>query len=484
MSRTSVFAEPLTAAMRHALEHLDGLEERGVDATATLEEVRRRIDVPLEAKGMEPVRVVEELVSASKDAIVASAGPRFFGFVIGGSLPAALAADWLTSAWDQNAGLYVIGPAAAVVEEVAGGWLKSMFGLPEAASFALVTGCQMAHVTCLAAARHAVLERAGWDVEKDGLTGAPAVRILTSTEQHATVPRAARLLGLGTASIEALECDDEGRLRVDALAGALKKDGKRPTGGNPKIVVLQAGDLNRGAFDEFQRLIPLAHEHGAWVHVDGAMGLWCAASPKYRWLLEGASEADSWSTDGHKWLNVPYDCGYAFVRDAAAHYAAFGVHSAYLVQGAGARDQVDWTPEFSRRARGFATYAALRQLGREGVAEMVERCCAMARALIERIGALPGAKALCEPLINQGMVRFHDPTPGATEADHDRFTDEVMTGIRSSGEAFFTGTTWKGVRAMRVSVSNWQTSMEDVERTVECVARVVETAHVKRGQPR
>jgi glutamate/tyrosine decarboxylase-like PLP-dependent enzyme len=244
--------------------------------------------------------------------------------------------------------------------------------------------------------------------------------------------------------------------------------------------VLQAGDLNRGAFDDFRTLIPLAHEHGAWVHVDGAMGLWCAASPKYKWLLDGANAADSWSTDGHKWLNVPYDCGYAFVRDAEAHYAAFGVHSAYLVQGAGARDQVDWTPEFSRRARGFATYAALRQLGREGVAELVERCCEMARTLIERISALPGAMALCEPLINQGMVRFFHPAPEATQVEHDAFTDRIMADVRATGEAFFTGTTWKRVRAMRVSVSNWQTTLEDVDRTVACVARVLEAARAER----
>jgi glutamate/tyrosine decarboxylase-like PLP-dependent enzyme len=474
MSRSSVFEGPLMAAARHALEYVSGTGERAVDATVSLKEVRRRFDAPLADGGVEPERVIEELVRASEGAIVGSAGPRFFGFVIGGSLPAALAADWLTSAWDQNAGLYVIGPAAAMVEEVAAGWLKSLFGLPEAASFALVTGCQMAHVTCLAAARHAVLARAGWNAERDGLTGAPAIRILTSTEQHATTPRAARLLGMGTACIQMLPCDEEGRLRADAL-----KDALEAKSGSPALVVLQAGDLNRGAFDDFRALIPMAHEHGAWVHIDGAMGLWCAASAKHRWLLEGAGEADSWSTDGHKWLNVPYDCGYAFVRDPEAHYAAMGVHSAYLIQGAGARDPVDWTPEFSRRARGFATYAALRQLGRNGVAELVDRCCAMARELVERIGALPGAKALCEPQINQGMVRFFSPAPGASEVDHDRFTDEMMVKIRASGEAYFTGTTWHGVRAMRVSVSNWQTTMEDVERTVTCVARALEESRTR-----
>jgi glutamate/tyrosine decarboxylase-like PLP-dependent enzyme len=476
MSEKSQFAAPLGAAMRHAVAHVDGLRERGVDATASLDALRKRIDVSLTAAGVDAEQVVEELVAAVGGGIVGSAGPRFFGFVIGGSLPAALAADWLTSAWDQNAGLYVIGPAASLVEEVAAGWLKSLFGLPAEASFAFVTGCQMAHVTCLAAARHRVLERAGWDVERDGLNGAPEIRILTSTEQHATVPRAARLLGMGTGCIDALSCDDEGRLRVDALESALKvREGK------PTIVVLQAGDLNRGAFDDFRALIPLAHEHGAWVHVDGAMGLWCAASPKHRGLLDGVGDADSWSTDGHKWLNVPYDSGYAFVRDAEAHYASQGVHSSYLVQGAGARDEVDWTPEFSRRARGFATYAALRQLGRDGVAELIDRCCAVTRALIEGMGALPGAKALCEPQINQGMVRFFNARPDATEADHDRLTDAVMAGVRATGEAFFTGTTWQDVRAMRVSVSNWQTTMDDVQPVVDCVERVLRAERAKLG---
>jgi glutamate/tyrosine decarboxylase-like PLP-dependent enzyme len=474
MSTRSEFQKPLAAAMRHALAHVDGVRERGVDATASLDELRRRIDVPLTEGGVAPERVIDELVAGIDGGIVGSAGPRFFGFVIGGSLPAALAADWLTSAWDQNAGLYACGPAAAVVEEVAGAWLKHLFGLPKGASFALVTGCQMAHVTCLAAARHEVLERAGWNVERDGLSGAPPIRILTSTEQHATVPRAARLLGLGTACIDMLPCDDEGRLRVDALMRALEARAGKPT-----IVVLQAGDLNRGAFDDFRTLIPIAHAHDAWVHVDGAFGLWCAASSKYRHLLDSADAADSWSSDGHKWLNVPYDCGYAFVRDPAPHHASQGVHSSYLVQGAGARDQVDWTPEFSRRARGFATYAALRQLGREGVAEMIERCCIIARELVERIGALPGARALCEPLINQGMVRFFDPRPDASEADHDRLTDAVVVGVRATGEAFFTPTSWHGVRAMRVSVSNWQTSTEDVAPVVACIARVLEAERAK-----
>jgi glutamate/tyrosine decarboxylase-like PLP-dependent enzyme len=474
MNNRPDFAAPLHAAMRHALKYIDGVRDRAVDATASLEELRRGIDVPLTDSGVPPEQIIDELVAACEGGIVGSAGPRFFGFVIGGSLPAALAADWMTSAWDQNAGLYACGPAAAVVEQVAGEWLKELFGLPESSSFALVTGCQMAHVTCLAAARHQVLERAGWDVERDGLSGAPAIRILTSTEQHSTIPRAARLLGLGTGCIDTLPCDEDGRLRADALEAALQYRAGKPT-----IVVLQAGDLNRGAFDSFGTLIPLAREHGAWVHVDGAFGLWCAASRNYEHLLRGAETADSWSTDGHKWLNVPYDCGYAFVRDRAPHHASQGVHSAYLVQGAGARDQVDWTPEFSRRARGFATYAALRQLGRSGVEEMIDRCCEVARALVERIGALEGARALCAPLINQGMVRFFDPRLHATEADHDRITNLVIEGVRATGEAFFTPTTWHSMRAMRVSVSNWQTSMEDVDPVVACVAAVLQSQRAR-----
>lgn len=475
MQDESLFEKPLIAALRHALAHVDGIRDRPVDATASLDDLRRRINLPLTESGVPAERVIDDLVKACDGGIIGSAGPRFFGFVIGGSLPAALAADWLTSAWDQNAGLYACGPAAAVVEEVAGEWLKDLFGLPKSSSFALVTGCQMAHVTCLAAARHQVLERAGWNVERDGLTGAPAIRILTSTEQHATVPRAARLLGLGTGCIDTLPCDDVGRLRADALEAALKARAGKPT-----IVVLQAGDLNRGAFDDFRMLIPLAHAHNAWVHTDGAFGLWCAASPKFKSLLDGVAEADSWSTDGHKWLNVPYDCGYAFVRDPAPHYASQSVHSSYLVQGAGARDQVDWTPEFSRRGRGFATYAALRQLGRNGIAEMIDRCCVIARTLLERIGTLPGAKALCPPLINQGMIRFFDPRPNATDADHDRLTDAVIVAVRATGEAFFTPTTWHSMRAMRISVSNWQTSAQDVEPVVGCVARVLESERKRR----
>ena len=463
---SSPFQSPLAATLLHAVAHLSPDKISSVAAVTDLDTLRSRLDLPLSEGGMEPVRVIDELVEGVRGGIIDSAGGRFFGWVIGGSLPAALAADWMTSTWDQNAGLYACSPAAAVVEETAGRWLKELLHLPAGASFALVTGCQMAHATCLAAARHAVLARVGWDVEQDGLSGAPPIRILTGTEKHATVLRAVRLLGMGERCITALPVDANGGLVKEALAAALKESS------GPTIVVLQAGDVNTGAFDGFAELVPLAKEHGAWVHIDGAFGLWAAASPKLRHLVRGVELADSWATDGHKWLNVPYDCGYAFVVDTAAHRASMSQKAAYLTHVAEARDQLDWNPEFSRRGRGFATYAAIRQLGRSGVAELVERCCAHAHALVTRMGALPGAEMVWEPVINQGLVRFLDPAG----EDHDAFTEQVMADILATGEAFFSGTTWRGRRTMRVSVSNWQTSEADVERVVRCVAGVLERA--------
>ncbi len=402
------FQGPLSAALRHAMEHLSPEADLPVAATASLESLRARLGVRLGEAGVDATEVIDELVRAVDGGIIDSAGPRFFGWVIGGSLPAALAADWLTSAWDQNAGMYACAPAAAVVEEVAGEWLKELLGLPATASFALVTGCQMAHVTCLLAARHALLAKRQWDVEKDGLAGSPPIRILTSTEIHGTTVRAVRMVGLGEKRIQGLAVDAEGRLREDALVAALESAPMEPT-----IVVLQAGDLNMGAFDDFAKLIPIAKKFGAWVHVDGAFGLWCGASAKFRHLMNGVEGADSWATDGHKWLNVPYDSGYAFVADREAHNGALSARASYLTHANDARDQIDWNPEWSRRGRGFATYAALRELGRNGVADLIERCCNYAHALVMRIGSLEGAEVVWEPQINQGMVRFLDSRDGA-----------------------------------------------------------------------
>jgi len=458
----------LQRAAELALSYLGSLDAAPVCSTAPLAELRRRFSRPLPDQGVDPVTVIDELARDAAGGLLGNAGGRFYGWVIGAGLPSALAADWLTATWDQNAGLYACGPAAAVVEEVCGAWLKDLLGLPTSASFALVTGCQMAHVTCLAAARHAVLTRAGWDVNRDGLAGAPSIRVLTSSEVHGTTTRAAKLLGLGTANISVLPSDSASQLRPEVLRDALADGSGRPT-----IVVLQAGDVNCGAFDPFPELIALASDAEAWVHIDGAMGLWCNAVPGLRYLLEGAELADSWATDGHKWLNVPYDCGYAFVAHPEHHRAAMEHHASYLVHADDVRDQLDWGPDHSRRARGFATYAALRELGRSGVADLIARCCRHAHDIVTRIGALPNARVICVPQINQGLVRFYDARPGATEEDHDKRTDDVMAAINATGEAFFTGTTWRGKRCMRVSVSSWRTTAEDGNRAVAAAERAL-----------
>jgi len=471
MSATDSPREPLQRAMTHALAYLDQLDSASVSATATLEQLRARLSHPLADDGVDASRVIDDLVADVDGGLTGSGGGRFFAWVIGGAVPAALAADLLTSAWDQNAGIYACSPAAGVVEEVCGAYLKSLLGLPPNASFAFVTGTQMAHVTALAAARHALLERRGWDVEQRGLGRAPAIRVLCGAERHGTVDRAVRLLGIGSDSLVPLALDDANRLRVDALRKALDADREAPT-----IVVLQAGELNTGAFDPFRELVPLAHERGAWVHVDGAFGLWAAASPNYRHLMDGASGADSWSTDGHKWLNVPYDSGYAFVADERAHFASMTHRSSYMMHEGDARDQVDYNPEWSRRARGIASYAAIRQLGRRGIADLVDRCCSHARALVTCIGALRGAEAVWAPVINQGLVRFCDERPDATDADHDRRTDSVIEQILADGEAFFGGVTFRGRRCMRISVSNWQTTRADVDRAVAAVEKAIRRA--------
>lgn len=454
----------LESTLTHALKYIESLNEAPVNATASLSELRQRLGHPLTDQGMEATQVTDELVADVQGGLLGTSGGRFFGWVVGGTVPAALAADWLTSTWDQPAALYASGPAIAVIEEICGKWLKELLGLPQQASFALVTGCSMAHVTCLAAARNSLLARHNWDVERQGLAGAPPIRILSNNQRHGSIARTVRLLGLGTDSIVNLPVNENGHLNASDLRKIL-----RVHAGQPTIVLLQAGDINTGVFEPYEELIPIAHEYGAWVHIDGAFGLWAAASPKYKHLLNGVTQADSWAVDGHKWLNVPYDCGYAFVMDTKAHQAAMSHRASYLTHDAAARDQMDWTPEWSHRGRGVATYAALRQLGKQGVAALIERTCEYAHRLVTQIGALPGAEVIWEPLINQGLVRFLSAKPDAMEADHDERTDSVIANIAASGEAFFSGTTWQGKRCMRVSVCNWNTNDKDVERAIEAV---------------
>ncbi|HLG99446.1 MAG TPA: pyridoxal-dependent decarboxylase [Bryobacteraceae bacterium] len=464
----SGFRPALETALEAALAHLENVDTTPVSAAADLGSLRRRLGKMLAAEGLPAEQVISELADDVRGGILGTASGRFFGWVVGGSLPAALAADWLTAAWDQNAVLYASGPAAAVAEEIAGGWLKDILGLPERASFALVSGCQMAHVTCLAAARHALLRQQAWDIEQKGLFGAPPVRILANADAHGSIERAVRLLGIGRSQMFFVPADELGRMRPDGLETALRQGTECAS-----IVVLQAGDIHTGAFDDFEALSLIAKSYEAWVHVDGAFGLWAAASPRYKHVTRGIERADSWATDGHKWLNLPFDCGYAFVANPEAHRAAMSHRASYLEFAAEVRDPADWNPEWSRRARGFPTYAALRQLGRKGIANLVERCCAHAQALVRRIGELPDAEVLSWPVINQGLVRFRDPDPNASESHHAVRTDQVIAAILASGEAFFTGSDWKGRRVMRVSVCNWQTSENDVNRAIAAVQRAI-----------
>lgn len=454
----------LARAEAHATSFLNGLSERAVGATIGADELRSRLGGALPETPGDPVAVIDDLVRDVEGGLVGSTGGRFFGFVIGGTLPVALAADWLTSTWDQNGAAYACSPAGAIVEEICGAWLKTLLGLPETASFGLVTGCQMAHTTALAAARHTLLRDRGVDVERDGLTDAPRLRILTSDNRHESIIRAARMLGIGTAAIELLPCDESGAIELASLATALERPGDRPT-----IVCLQAGDLNTGAFDPFERACALARRAQAWVHVDGAFGLWAATSARYRHLVAGVERADSWATDGHKWLNLPFDSGFVFVADPAAHSAVFAQPTSYAVPVEGVREPKDWNPEWSRRARGFVVYAALRGLGRSGIAALVERCCTLAARLVEGLAALPGVEVLARPRINQGLVRFV-----AADGGHDRRTDQIIRAIQDSGAAWFGGTTWCGQRAMRISVCNWRTSEDDVDRTVAAVRTILE----------
>jgi glutamate/tyrosine decarboxylase-like PLP-dependent enzyme len=469
-SSPSAWDAALAVAAEHATAYLSGLPERPVGERASVDELRKALAVPLPDDPADPAAVVRDLVEGAEPGLVATGSPRYFGFVIGGALPAALAADWLAATWDQNAGLYVGGPAAAVVEEVAGAWVLDLLGLPASASFGFVTGGQMANVTALAAARHGVLARRGWDVETHGLIGAPPIRVLASDLRHATIDRALRFIGLGTDSVSVVPSAPDGRLPPDALADVLSSSGRD----EPVIVCAQAGEVNSGAIDPLADICEVAHAANGWVHVDGAFGLWAGASPSLRPALAGVGRADSWATDFHKWLNVPYDSGFVACADPGAHRGAMGARAAYLMHadddGSGPRDQMNWNPEFSRRARGFAVYAALCSLGRRGVAGLVERCCARARRFAERLGRIDGVEVLEDVTLDQVLVRFHASTDGTPDpgAD-DGLTARVVEAVQQSGDCWMSGTTWRGRAAMRISVVNWQTTEADVDRSVATI---------------
>lgn len=446
-------------AYQHARSFLKTLADRSVGRPVQAQTLK--LARPLPDVGVDPVEVIDDLANDADPGLVATAGPRYFGFVIGGSLPVTVAADWLTCAWDQNAGLYVISPAAAVIEEVAASWVLDILGLPKTSSVGFVTGAMMANFTALAAARHEVLARVGWDVDERGLIGAPPLHVVVGEEAHVTINRSLGLLGLGRSRVTRVPADGQGRMRAGSLREALA------TVTGPTIVCAQAGNVSTGAFDPFGEIADAAHERGAWLHVDGAFGLWAAASPALRHLVAGVQRADSWALDAHKWLNVPYDNGIVAVAHPDAHRAATSLTAAYLVRTPGAgRDCCDWVPESSRRARGITVYTALRALGRRGVTELVDRSCALARQMADTLRRTPGIEILNEVVLNQVLVRFRPDAGG----DADRLTRNVITAVQEDGTCWAGGTTWHGLGAMRISVSGWNTTPDDIRRSAAAIA--------------
>lgn len=441
----------LRATADRAARYVRDLGDRPVYPAFDPDSVYRRLGGPVPDHSEDPAVTVEALSDAVEPNLVSVAGGRYFGFVTGGAVPASLAADWLTSAWDQNAFSFVSSPVAAIVEDIAAEWIKELLRLPAEASVAFVTGCQMAHVTCLAAARGEVLGRVGWDVNESGLAGAPPIRIVTGEKRHVTVDRALRLLGIGARSLDLVAVDAQGRMVPDALHDRL---GERSV---PTIVVAQAGEVNTGSFDPLGGILDAAAEHDAWVHVDGAFGIWARVSPELAEKVDCLEEADSWAFDAHKWLNVPYDSGIAVCAHPRAHRSAMLGRADYLPPTPGERDAFDWTPEASRRARAFAVYAAVRSLGRSGVRDLVERCCALARRCADGLAAIPGVEVLNSVELNQVLLRFR------TDEDTQRILEHVQQG----GVAWMGATSWEGRPAIRISVSSWATSETDVDRTVQ-----------------
>jgi glutamate/tyrosine decarboxylase-like PLP-dependent enzyme len=444
------YAAALDRARAHVDEWLGALPTRPVPPRADADEVVKALgDLP--DGPTDPAEVVDLLNAAVEPGLMAMPSGRFFGWVIGGTLPAAMAADWMVTGWDQNAGMRYATPGVAAAEEVAGGWLVDLLGLPTTADIGFTTGATAANFTGLAAGRRVVLERAGWDLHKDGLFGAPRITVLVGEERHASVDLALRYLGLGEPTTVA--ADDQGRVRPDALAAALEK------APGPVMVALQAGNLHSGAFDPFTETIQAAHAHHAWVHVDGAFGLWAAASPRLRPRIGGVELADSWSTDAHKTLNVPYDCGIVAVADRAALRDAMGVSTSYLVRSTGTADPFDKVPEFSRRARGVPVWAALRSLGRSGVVDLVDTLADRAREIADGLARIPGAEVLNDVVFTQVSVAFGS----------DERTRAVTERLLADGTAWMSGSRWRDRAVLRVSVSNWSTDPADVEGSVAAV---------------
>ncbi len=446
--------EVLQRAHEIASRYLDDVANRHVGVAATRTSLVEALGGPLPQAPADPLTVLDELVEHADPGIVASAGPRYFGFVTGGAVPVTVAADWLASTWDQTAALYAQSPTISVMEDIVAGWVLELLDLPRDAGVGFVTGCHMANFTCLAAARHEVLRRAGWNVATAGLQRAPRVRVLVGGEAHITVIGALRYLGFGSQELEVVAVDDHGRMRVDALDTALKD------ASGAVIVCAQVGNVNTGASDPIDAIVKAAHARGAWVHVDGAFGLWAAAVPELRSQVAGIATADSWATDAHKWLNVPYDSGIAIVADAAPHRAAMSLAASYLQRGAEEeRAGMDWVPDSSRRSRILPLYALFRALGRDGIIDIIRRNCAFARRMAETLSRSPGATIVNEVVLNQVLVQF----------GNDDVTRQVIAAVQAEGTCWAGGTSWQGKQAMRISVSNWSTTEEDIDRSAKAI---------------
>ncbi|MFT0171674.1 pyridoxal phosphate-dependent decarboxylase family protein [Paraburkholderia mimosarum] len=450
----------LEAAYRHALSFHRGRGSLPPAATDGFDALMQGFGGPVPELGVPAGQAIEQLAAAAGPGLMGTAGPRFFGWVAGGSHPVGVAADWLTSVWGQNAACYEGAPAAAVAEQVAAQWLVDVLRLPGGCSVGITTGATMSNFVCLAAARSALLQRVGWDVEAEGMSGAPPITVFAGEEAHASVFAALRYLGFGERKVVRIPCDCAGRMRVEALRAALAQCR------GPHIVIAQAGHIMTGAFDPVEAIARLASERGGWLHVDGAFGLWARACPARAPLAAGVELADSWATDAHKWLQAPYECGCAFVRDADAHRRAMTMGAGYLPPGGSEciRDPLEYTPELSRRARGFALWALLRAFGRRGIAAMIERHCSMAQRLAHRLGAEPGIEVLNEVELNQVVVRFgrHEPA-----ARGDALTQATLEHIRQAGICFAHGAHWRGRRVMRVSVIAWPTTEDDIDRSAD-----------------
>jgi len=464
MTRTIETVDVLNRAAELARTFLDGARSRPVWPSVTDQALRDAIGGRLNDDPM-PALGALEMLARLEPGIVTTVGPRYFGFVTGGALPGTVGAEWLTTVWDQSAGLYVISPAGSIVEDVVAGWLLDLLALPASASVGFVTGCHMANFTALAAARHEMLRRAGWDVEADGLNGSPALRVIVGGEVHVSVLGALRMLGFGTRQAIRVDADGQGRMRPEALEKALG------AGAGPAIVCAQAGNVNTGAFDPIGQIADVVRRHGAWLHIDGAFGLWACASSSLASHLRGVDRADSWATDAHKWLNVPYDSGIVVVAHPAAHRAAMSLNASYLVRAPGEpREPMDYVPESSRRARGFSVYVALRELGRRGLESMIDRCCRLARRFADLLRAEPGVYVLNDVVLNQVLVRVGSNTP---DADADAATQQVIRLVQDERVCWAGPTRWHEMDAMRISVSNWSTTEEDVDRSVESILRCV-----------